>query len=1063
MNAPVASKSAGKVRGECAQCGEPLPADLAVAICPPCELRGALSLVAEPGWIFPGDGAATDEAPVLAAADNPAHNGGPGGACPGRFGDYELLEEIARGGMGIVYRARQTSLDRIVAVKMLLAGPLAGRDFIQRFRTEAAAAASLQHPNIVAIHEVGFAEGQHFFAMDYVEGPTLAQIVAKGALPARQAASYLKSIAGAIHFAHERGVLHRDLKPSNVLIDTTNDQPRVADFGLAKRLEAETDLTVSGQLLGSPNYMSPEQAMARRGAVGRRSDVYSLGAILYHLLTGRPPFQGETLTDVLHQVATCDPLAPHLLTPRVPRDVETICLKCLEKEPAKRYQSAQELADELERFLHDEPIRAHPVTVAEHAWRWCRRRPTVATLGGATVVLLLLVAIGSPIALYHIDRERQRADQNLYEADMNLAQRAWDEGDLGATRGRLQAHLPGPGEPDDRRGFEWYYFWNLCRGEQRLTLTQHGEAVSSVAFSPDGSRLATGSAGDGDPVFIWDSATGKIVTTLPRQNVISLAFAPDGRSLAVGGRDRVVVWNLETGHADFKREEVSGLFRAAFSPVGTLLVIGKHGSELGKDGGNAELWDYVSGEWIHDFPESGGHLAISRQGNRLATGNSSQSITIWDLGTRQLVNTLETGYVIALALSPDGQTLATSYWGSAVKLWDVTTGLQRGSLTNNQHKVWSLDFSPDGRFLATGGADQTVALWEVATLKQTKKLQGHGSEVTSVAFSPDGLTLASGSRDKTARLWSIDPARAATTVSNLISRPVFSADSQLVAAGMGRNKVVVWEVATLEVKAIFADAFDAVSFSADGNALVTRGTNYSLRTFDLATKAVRNTVPGRPAESGDSYAALSPDGRILVVGQDNGALTFSDAKTGTTIATTAHAEGNRHFQIDFSRDGKLVATAGREAETNRVPAAEIWEVATGKRVATLLGHTKSVLSAIFSPDGHRVATCGADDTVKFWDAATWKEVPPSLTHKEQVQGLAFSPNGRTLAAMGSDGTMVFWNAGTHHELASLKVASGKYVTFSPDGQTLAIWNWDGSLQLLRAPIFDRRPSKPGDN
>src|SRR4029077_12685180 len=274
------------------------------------------------------------------------------------FGDYELLEEIARGGMGVVYRARQVSLNRIIAVKMLLAGPLATKEFVERFRTEPPAAASLQHPNIVAIHEVGFAEGQHFFAMDYVEGLTLAQLVAQGPLPGRQAATYLKTIAEAIHFAHERNVLHRDLKPSNVLIDSATDQPRVTDFGLAKRLESETEMTLSGQLLGSPNYVSPEQAAAKRGTVGKRSDVYSLGAILYHLLTGRPPFQGETLTDVLQQLADDDPLAPRLLTSRVPRDLETICLKCLEKEPSRRYQSARELADELDRFLHDRPIQA---------------------------------------------------------------------------------------------------------------------------------------------------------------------------------------------------------------------------------------------------------------------------------------------------------------------------------------------------------------------------------------------------------------------------------------------------------------------------------------------------------------------------------------------------------------------------------------------------------------------------------------------------------------------------------------------------------------------------------
>ena len=251
-------------------------------------------------------------------------------------------------------------------------------------------------------------------------------------------------------------------------------------------------------------------------------------------------------------------------------------------------------------------------------------------------------------------------------------------------------------------------------------------------------------------------------------------------------------------------------------------------------------------ELKHVFPESGGHIALSPRGDRLATGNWNQTIKIWDLASGQFVRSLKTGEVIAMALSPDGQTLATSYWGPEVKLWDVTTGLQIGSLTNNQHRVWSLAFSPDGRFLATGGADQMVRLWDVATRQQTEQLQGHGSEVMSVAFSADGQTLASGSKDKKAMLWSVHPNRAVTTVSNVISRPIFSPDGRLVAAGIGRNKVAAWDVATLQEKAVFAGAHDAVAFSADGSALVTRGTNYFLRTFDVATQAVRETIPGRP-------------------------------------------------------------------------------------------------------------------------------------------------------------------------------------------------------------------------
>jgi len=325
------------------------------------------------------------------------------------FGNYEILEEIARGGMGVIYKARQKSLGRMVAVKMLLFGDQSSKELAQRFRTEAAAAASLQHPNIVAIHEVGAHEGQPFFAMDFIEGQSLARLAAGQPLPATRAARYVRIVAEAIHYAHEHGILHRDLKPSNVLIDPF-DQPRVTDFGLAKRLHHDSELTLSGQVLGSPNYMPPEQAAAKRGLVGRRSDVYSLGAILYHLLTGRPPFVGETLTDTLQEVVNKEPVSPRLLNPSVRPDLETLCLKCLEKEPARRYPTAQALAEDLDRFLRNEPIQARPVGHVEKLWRWCKRKPALATALVLVLLLVLVVGIGSPIAAIRINRERQRAE-----------------------------------------------------------------------------------------------------------------------------------------------------------------------------------------------------------------------------------------------------------------------------------------------------------------------------------------------------------------------------------------------------------------------------------------------------------------------------------------------------------------------------------------------------------------------------------------------------------------------------------------------------------------------------
>src|SRR5262249_17690825 len=308
------------------------------------------------------------------------------------------------------------------------------------------AAAALSHPHIVGIHEVGVIQGQHYFAMDYVEGQSLSQILVNGPPAARRAARYLSIVAEAIHYAHERGILHRYLKPSNVLIDG-NDEPGVTDFGWARRLEGDSDLTMTGQVLGSPNYMPPEQATARRGKVDRRSDVYSLGAMLYHLLTGRPPFSGEALTDTLDQVLNSQPLSPRLLQPALPRDLETICLKCLEKQPDKRYATAHELAEELNRFLQGEPIQARPVSAPERLWRWCQRKPTTTASLATIALLVLIVLIGSPIALIRINRERQRAEEagtkferRAYASDMNLVQQMLEINDLGRALSLLNRY-----------------------------------------------------------------------------------------------------------------------------------------------------------------------------------------------------------------------------------------------------------------------------------------------------------------------------------------------------------------------------------------------------------------------------------------------------------------------------------------------------------------------------------------------------------------------------------------------------------------------------------------------
>ena len=493
----------------CTECGAALPAYWPKGLCVRCALDGALDMSHAESQIL-------QQKTLIVAADPKSSVPNAANLPLGSFGDYELLEEIARGGMGVVYKARQRNLDRIVAVKMIMAGPLAGKEFVQRFRTESAAAAILQHPNIVAIHDVGVHEGRHYFSMDYVEGQNLAQLVGQQPLSANKAARYMEIIAEAIHYAHEHGILHRDLKPSNVLIDAATDQPRVMDFGLAKRFgvlpsggsgpaEAGTpswDITVTGQVLGSPNFMPPEQAGAKRGKVGRPSDVYALGGILYYLLTARAPFQADSLEHLITQVLQAEPVSPRLLNPSIPRDLETMTLKCLEKEPSRRYQTAQELADELDRVLRQEPIQARPVNTPEKLWRWCCRKPALASALGFAITALLVGLAATSWQWRRAERtavserhERERAAtgesnavHQLYIANMNQVQSAWEQNSLSRVRQLLEdtAHAPW-------RGFEWYY-WQRQTHLKVQTFRGHTGPVLAVAYSPDGQRIITGSA-----------------------------------------------------------------------------------------------------------------------------------------------------------------------------------------------------------------------------------------------------------------------------------------------------------------------------------------------------------------------------------------------------------------------------------------------------------------------------------------------------------------------------------------------------------------------------------------
>jgi eukaryotic-like serine/threonine-protein kinase len=490
------------------------------------------------------------------------------------MGDYELLEEIAHGGMGVVYRARQITLDRVVAVKMLLPG-LSSPEYLRRFRTEASTAAGLQHPHIVAIHEVGAWQGRQYLVMDYVAGRSLAQVISDFRFQIsdfRRSAQWLKAIAEAVHYAHEHGILHRDLKPSNVLIDEQG-QPRVTDFGLAKRFDERSQLTLSGQVLGSPSYLPPEQAEAKRGKVSRRSDVYGLGATLYHAMTGRPPFQGETPTEVLQQVLNREPVEPRRLNPAIPRDLETICLKCLEKEPARRYASAQMVAEELGRFLENQPVQARAIGPAGKAWRWCQRKPVVAGLTASLILAVILGIAGVLRQSYQANAQRRRAEnllarseQERYAANIALVQSLIEQTQFERARELLADELQ-----TRYRGWEWG--WLLGRCHLDLMTLPH-PMRTTCAFSPDGTTLAT--TGNDGEIRLWNLETGEVEQVLRGTAEARWpSFSPDGKRLvAVVETQPATVWDVASGSILFRLTNSSPVYVARFSPDGTLIATG---------------------------------------------------------------------------------------------------------------------------------------------------------------------------------------------------------------------------------------------------------------------------------------------------------------------------------------------------------------------------------------------------------------------------------------------------------------------------------------------------------
>ena len=973
---------------------------------------------------------------------------------PRAFGAYELLEEIARGGMGIVFRARQTQINRLVAVKVVVSGVLASPDFVERFRTETEAVASLNHPNIVPIYEVGDCEGQPFFSMRFIEGGSLAQRIADPArpLPHRDAANLLAKLARAVHYAHQRGILHRDIKPGNILLDAQGE-PHLTDFGLARLVEKDSTLTHTMAMLGTPSYMSPEQARGAAKELTTAVDVYGLGAVFYELLTGQPPFAGGSTIETVRQVLDKEPRRPSALKPGLDRDLETICLKCLEKDPGRRYGSAEAFAADLDRWQQHDPILARPSTPWERISKWIRRnRAWFVALLAIALLLVGGVAVSTWQAVEatrarreenkqriaaqaaqalaetqqkKAEAEKQRAEAQLtraewlsYASKLALAQTDFETGNGGLALRYLNECQP------NLRGWEWGHLWN--RMNAKLTLAGHGTFVAGVAFSGDGKRLVVCSEGE---VKMFDAVTGEPLLKFEghKQNLSCVAFSPDDRWIVTGAGaggqgiqpGEAKVWDATTGHLRFDLQgHQYPVFAVAISRDGKLIATAA--AENTYNGSEVKIWDAVTGNELLTLPfvENVRCLAFHPGDQGLLTGTQKGKLEVWDVssGEKMLTVSAHTDKIHGVAFSPDGKRMISSSWDRTAKIWDAKTGQEIFVLKGHDSAVASAVFSPDGAKIVTSSWDQTAKIWNAETAQEMLTLKGHSAWVWTAAFSPDGKRVVTGSFDNTARVWDAERGQEIPTLKghwNSVNSLAFRSDGKRLASGSDDGTVKIWDLVA-------------------GRELLTLG----------------QKTPAWP-KGGVWTVAFSPDGRRIVTGGQDQSAKVWDAETGQFLFSLEHT--NVVLSAAFSPDGQRIAVVSGWYGEERGGEIKIWDAAGGRLLHTLQP-ARSAWSVAFSPDGQRVVTGSASRTVKVWDVTTGVEVLALRGHARGVGGVAFSADGQRIVTGSHDLTAKVWNAATGEALLTLKGHSGfvRTVAFSPDGQRIVTGGDDRTVRIWEA-------------
>ncbi len=1014
---------------------------------------------------------------------------------PFKIGRFRILRKLGEGGFGIVFLALDSDLDRQVALKLPRVEALLTDETRRRFLHEGKAAARLNHRNIGTVHEAGQMGPLCYIVSSYCAGGSLLDLIRSVSarprgrgeavapsigLSYQAVASLVLALAEAVQHAHDRGILHRDLKPSNVMFDVEsdsdepsgNDAPivnladrcgessladaaRIVDFGLAKSLHEDDERTQTGATLGTPNYMSPEQAKGEKASIGPTTDVYSLGAILYELLTSRPPFKEPSHVETVIAVKNNDPVLPRRINSDCPRDLEAVCLKCLEKVPNHRYSTASALADDLHRYLRCEPVLARTPSALVRCGRWCRRHPLAAVL---TCLLATLAIVGPLIALNQsrlyqaAESARQDVRGTLYMSDMNLALRDWDEANIERCGELLRRHLPQPGQRD-HRGFEWYYLWRQWREANQTPVVLHDDQLESIALSPDEKLLAVGRH-DG-MLCVWDQQGGRILHQWQAHpyRTHSLAFSANGQVLASASIDNEVkLWDVATYR---ELTTLTGERVVACSPVDGTVAYRTNARAIAiLDPG--ESTPRLISE-AHDIGV--GCLSFSPDGQSLVSGGWEATVRVWNVesGTLQTEMGRQEYSMWSIRWSPNGKYVVSGDVYGRLHIWDAVAGQPMKSMDGHRTTVTSLAFSPDSTMLASASEDNTVKLWEMPAGKELKTLRGHFGEVKTVQFAKQGQRLLTASIDGRVKSWNVSELASADILEHpdAVSAAAFSDDGQLIITSCHDGRLRFWEAATGKLqKAI--DAHDGgvwlVRFLKYGGqaALVSVGRDGKARLWDLDSGAFLHEFDARPNSTDVVPLAVSDDSHLLAFSDSGYTVQVWDLKRNRLVNRLTVGGA---YDLSFLSGGHTLAVASMRSVS-------LWDVVTAQKQFSVPVDSRMARCLALSPDGQTIATGSYDRTVKLWDVGNTGSGPadsrPRLVMRgpaAQVETVAYAPDGSVLASAG-DQVIRLWDPQTGEQRGALAGHSHSigFLVFSPDSKTLVSVSGDQTARIWRATM-----------